>query len=432
MRWYRLIVAAAMVVAACSGEVPVSPSPSPTQTPIDSAAPSPTLTPSPSASASPSPSPSASPTASPTATLNLSPPPTPTTPPTPTPAPTADPNGWTELTGFPTFGPRTELTGIAYGGGRFVAVGWSLRNGNTRGRVWTSADGLSWQAQPAAAFAGRTLEAVTYSGSHFYAWASPSTTLWRSVDGASWEQVVLPDLGGGELGSFNAFNGSYVSDATAVGATLYAAGDAGVTGGDIACNCVNVWRSVNGTDWDTSTVYEDDSFMAFAAMPEIVLLITYGNYIGQGLRYSADFQTWTEPDLDLGESSGLLDAASDGQRIVAVGYAGEEFNDALALVTDGSTWTTWVIEDAAGPAEQLTWAGGRFVAVGRVTWWSTDGSAWARGPNVPYPPPDPVPPEAGDDPFAHRTIGGGAPGVVLAQTYDEGLHVWFAPVTAFD
>lgn len=434
MRWYRLIVAAALVLAACSGEVPVSPSPSPTQTPTDSAPPSPTATLVPSASPSTSPSivPSASPTASPTATLTLPPPPTPTTPPTATPAPTADPNGWTELTGFPTYGRRTEVTGIAYGEGRFVAVGWSRRNSNTRGRVWTSTDGVSWQAQPDAAFAGRTLEAVTYNGTDFYAFASPQTSLWRSADGTSWQEVDLPLISEGELGSWTAFNGSYVSDATAVGATMYAAGDASVMGGDIACSCVNVWRSVNGTDWDSSTVYEDDSFMAFAATPEIVLVITYGNYIGQGLRYTADFQTWTEPDPGLGEGSGLLDAVSDGQRIVTVGYTGDEYETAIAVVTDGSIWTTSLIEDAAGPAEQLTYAGGRFVAVGRHTWSSTDGLSWVRGPEVPYPPPDPVPPEAGDDPFAHRTIGGGTPGVVLAQTYDEGVHVWFAPVTAFD
>jgi hypothetical protein len=47
-------------------------------------------------------------------------------------------------------------------------------------------------------------------------------------------------------------------------------------------------------------------------------------------------------------------------------------------------------------------------------------------PNMPSHTP---PPEGGDDPFLHRTIGAGGPGVVLADTADDGLHVWFAPLT---
>jgi hypothetical protein len=439
MRWDRLIVTAALVVAACSGETPVSPSPSPSAAPTDSAAPSPTLAPSPSPSASASLSPSPSPTSSPTATLTLPPPPSPTTPPTPTPAPTADPNGWTELTGFPTYGRRTEVTGIAYGGGRFVAVGWSIRNGNTRGRVWTSSDGLSWQAQPATAFAGLTLEAVTHNGTDFYAFASPSTSLWRSRDGSSWEEVDLPLVVEGEIGSWDAFTGSYVSDAMAIGGTMYVAGETTAIGGDIDCSCVTVWQSDNGVDWNSSTAYEDDVFMAFAATPNVVLVIAYGNYIGQGLRYTTNLAAseWSEPDVDLREGSGFLDVAADGQRIVAVGYTGDEFDDydvALAMVTDGSTWTVNTIDATSGvPADLVTSIAGRFVAVGgEVSWSSLDGVSWLVGPSLPNVPSHSPPPEGGDDPFLHRTIGSGGPGIVLADTGDDGLHVWFAPPSAFE
>ena len=55
-----------------------------------------------------------------------------------TPPPSPTPFGWVELTSFPSYGADTNVTGIAYGGSRFVAVGWSSRNGSTRGRVWTS------------------------------------------------------------------------------------------------------------------------------------------------------------------------------------------------------------------------------------------------------------------------------------------------------
>jgi hypothetical protein len=39
--------------------------------------------------------------------------------------------------------------------------------------------------------------------------------------------------------------------------------------------------------------------------------------------------------------------------------------------------------------------------------------------------------EPGDNPFQQRTIGGGDPGFVVAQTLADGLHVWFAPSGTF-
>jgi hypothetical protein len=234
------------------------------------------------------------------------------------------------------------------------------------------------------------------------------------------------------------FEGSHVSDATSVGGTIYAGGDASVVGGDIACSCVGTWRSDDGIDWAASQPSMDDSFQAFAAKPKLTLVITDGGYIGRGLWYSTNFFDWDKPDIDVGESMGFLDATSDGQRIVAVGYGGEEFEEAVALVTDGSKWSTVTIDSSFPPAEQVAWAGGKFVAVGAqratpgTSWWSADGAGWTHGPDVPFPAPDPVPPEAGDDPFVDRTLGAGTPGFVLAQTYDEGLHVWFAPLAAFD
>jgi hypothetical protein len=303
--------------------------------------------------------------------------------------------------------------------------------------VWTSSDGRAWAAQPDSGFAGLTLEAVTNDGTDFYAWASPRTSLWRSRDGSAWQQVDLP-VGGGELGVGTVFDGSHVSDATAVDGTIYAGGGASVVGGDIACDCVGTWRSENGVDWEASQPSMEDTFQAFAAKPNLLLVIMAGGYIGRGLWYSTNFFDWAEPDLQVDESMGFLDATSDGQRIVAVGYGGDEFDQAVALVTDGSTWTVQTIGSGFPPAEQVAWAGGTFVAVGAeratpgTSWWSTDGAVWTRGPNIPFPPPDPMPPEGGDNPFVDRTMGAGTPGFILTQTYDEGLHVWFAPLGAFD
>ncbi|HUG48541.1 MAG TPA: hypothetical protein VMP67_09025, partial [Candidatus Limnocylindria bacterium] len=61
--------------------------------------------------------------------------------------PTASPPvGWTEVSDFPTYRGTTEVEAITAGGPGFVAVGAGGQQ--LRGRVWTSADGLSWSAAP--------------------------------------------------------------------------------------------------------------------------------------------------------------------------------------------------------------------------------------------------------------------------------------------
>jgi len=443
-----LVVVTVVAAFGLGSRLLVLPAPTPTPGPTPTAiAQSPAATVTPTPTVSPSASPTLIPTSTPTLTPGTSPTPTvePTAAPTPTPTPvavpTANPKGWVELTGFPSYGAQTHVTGIAFGGDRFVAVGWSIRNNKTHGRVWTSLDGLAWTAQQDAAFAGLSLEAITYNGSQFYAFASAPTTLWHSADGSAWQEVDLPLVGNGELGSWNAFNGSAVLDATSVGSTMFAAGEASVTGGDIACDgtCVAAWRSTNGTDWNQSVIVDGDSFQTFASMPGLSVAVTHGSYIGKSVWSSTDFDTWAHPDTAIPEGDGFLDAASDGSRIVLVGYGStteDDYGAAVGLVTNGSGWDVVSIDESSGPAEQLTWAAGRFVAVGTgpgviVTWWSTDGQTWTRGPDVGPALSLNLGPVGGDDPFNHRTIGAGAPGVVLTQTGTDRLHVWFAPMSAF-
>lgn len=353
------------------------------------------------------------------------------------------PSGWRELTAFPTYGPETFVTAIAIGPDSFVAVGWSRDGDDTNGRIWKSTNGEDWVAQPDAAFAGLTLEALTYNGTDFFAFASAPTTVWKSADGAAWQHVPI-SVFGGELGEFDAFTGGYVSEAATSDAYLYGAGGTTVFAGDIACNCVAAWRSTDGIDWAQSIVVEDDTFLDMAVLPgangapDLTFVITYGTYIGQGFRYSTDFDTWQEPGFTLDEGSGLLDVAHDGQHLVAVGYAGENYDEAIAMVTDGTTWSTGSIDATiGGPAEQVTWGGGVFVAIGSgtgpgaVSWTSLDGTDWTRGPDVHHRPLDDPGPEPGDDPFQRREVAASQSGIVVAQTFADGLHVWFTPMTVF-
>jgi hypothetical protein len=355
--------------------------------------------------------------------------------------PTSAPRGWTQVPFFEGSDPATQMNGITFGDGLFVAVGVAT-HATTKAATWLSRDGLTWVERGQANFP-EAFNAVTYNGADFYAFASAPTTVWKSADANHWDQVDLP-VSGGELGGGTAFEGSSVVDATSAHDTMYAAGFAGLIGGDIVCdNCVGMWRSQNGTDWSQTQPFEDDSFQSFAVIPDMALVIANGTYIGQALRASSDFDTWAPPDIDLAEGSGYLDtaAASNDQIIVAVGYAGEDYDIPISLVWDGSKWSGTSIEEGAGaPAEQVTFADGRFVAVGTlmvggrlhaVSWSSHNGLDWTRGPDVYDLPRPPLPPEAGDDPFQHRTIGGGDPGFVVAQTLADGLHVWFATAGTF-
>jgi len=357
-------------------------------------------------------------------------------PPTATPTVTPSPQAWSELTGFATYGVDTHVTAIDFANETFVAVGWSERNGNTRGRVWTSADGTTWTAQPDTSFAGLSLLALTHNASDFYLFAAAPATVWRSPDGVEWEKVNLPQEGG-ELGSWDVFSSGSVADATTENGVMYAAGAAQVTGGDLVCECAALWKSADGTNWAQSTVTPPGSFtsLAVAGAPPFAVAIGNRTYVGDALMYTTGFDSWNERDPGLGEDWGFLDATADATRIVAVGGRGD-FSEAIALVTDGTTWTVTPI-DSDAVAEQVTAIPGGFLAIGTQngfapTWISADGSSWQPGPPVyEFPDVDFTPEPPGDTPFNDRTVGASVLGIVVADTFADGLHVWYAPLAAF-
>jgi hypothetical protein len=340
------------------------------------------------------------------------------------------------------------VSGIAYGFGTYVAVGWITRSdrgeGPVDGTVWTSTDGLTWTTHSDAAFAELPFQAVAFSGATFYAFGPAPTSVWSSADGVAWQQIDLPESGG-ELGTFNAFSDAAVGKATAAANFVYAGGSALTEGGDISCDCVALWRSSDGVDWLRSTISDSELAMnTFAVLPGSAgfeVAVTHGGFIGQAVFSSVGWDDWGPADVTLAEGSGLLDATTDGQQIVLVGYGGDAYDQAIAWVTDGTTWTPVTIDDSSGaPAEDVTHGHDKFVAIGtlmggdRVTaisWWSADGLTWTRGPDVSDLARPDILPEPGDDPFQYRTIGAGDPGVVLGQTVDDVLHVWFAPWEAF-
>ena len=235
-----------------------------------------------------------------------------------------------------------------------MAVGVA-KHATTKAATWLSRDGLTWVERGQADFPD-AFTAVTFNGTDFYAFGSAPTTLWKSSDGSHWDEIALPETGGGELGTFNAFTGSSVSEATSVGSTMYAAGDATVTNGDIACICVVAWRSTNGTDWSQSVAVPNDSLHAFAASPSLALVVSSGSNIGRALRVSTDFDTWAPAPVTLPDGGGYLDATGHAKTIVAVGYGRGDLGVASSLVYDGQDWLQASIDaDTLAPAEQVTW-----------------------------------------------------------------------------
>lgn len=73
-----------------------------------------------------------------------------------------------------------QLRGVAFGDGRFVAVG-------DRGSILTSGDGEIWTPQPPRRFA--TFQQIAYGAGRFVA-AGPNRTLWTSTDGLVWAEVT--------------------------------------------------------------------------------------------------------------------------------------------------------------------------------------------------------------------------------------------------
>ena len=90
------------------------------------------------------------------------------------------------------------LYGIAHGNGVYVTVGMN-------GDVYTSADGLTWNAQ---AGPGVTLNAVIYDGSRFVA-AGENGGVFTSSDGSSW--TPLPSTGTASLEGIAYGDGTYVA-----------------------------------------------------------------------------------------------------------------------------------------------------------------------------------------------------------------------------
>jgi IPT/TIG domain len=228
-----------------------------------------------------------------------------------------------------------DLAAVAWGSGRFVAVG-------AYGTALTSGDGVQWTPRSTGVNPGVvSLASVAWTGSGFLAGGSNGYLL-SSPDGAAW---TLPASGLGMV----TFNGIATSDQQIV-----AVASGGLTA-----------TSASGAAWVTQN-NPADLFNA------VVWTGTQYVMTGYAILTSPDGTTWT---TRVPQATPYYGVAWSGATLAAVGSGG-----AVLTSPDGVTWTP----RSSGTGSSLravTWFNGRFVAVGDggtvVT--SPDGVTWTVG-----------------------------------------------------
>ena len=233
---------------------------------------------------------------------------------------------------------------IAYGNGKFVAVGNS-------GYTSTSTDGVTWTTPKQV---GSTYwNGVTYGNGKFVAVGQSGRTS-TSTDGLTW---TTPKA----VGS----NGWY--GVTYANGKFVAVGSSGST-----------TTSTNGTTWTTPVQVGTNTWRG----------VTYGNgkFVAVGgitstsgyTTTSTDGLTWTTP-IQLGTNVWRAVTYGNG-KFVAVGHDGN-----TTTSTDGETWTTLKQVDT-NAWQAVTYGNGKFVALnsGGCVTTSTDGITWTTRVQVGY------------------------------------------------
>ena len=198
------------------------------------------------------------------------------------------------------------LRGVAYGNGRFVAVG-------DEGIIWSSADGLQWTAVQLVS--RKNLEDVQFNGSSFLA-VGDSGTAMLSADGVNWQDKSLTDTNTGGSG-LTVLNRKWTV------MTSWAYGD---KSGRI------LWTSDNGNSWSiVSGTYFDNTYaplkLTSVGQGSTALVFPLHNTQPK-FRYSSDGVVWNEKVLGTALAGSLRGGAEGKGRIVLVGEKGQIFTTA--------------------------------------------------------------------------------------------------------
>ena len=256
-----------------------------------------------------------------------------------------------------TYSTYTDVKAIAYGGGRWVAVG-------EKGKMAYSANGASWTVVTNSTFGNDIdIEAIAYGGGRFVAVGEEGKMAY-STDGASWTAVANSPFG-------SMFN----INAIAYGSNKFVA----------ASN--RIAYSTDGTSW-TTVPSENEGGLG------IIHGIAWGNnrFVAVGnagrMAYSADGTSWTAVANSSFGDNEIHAVAYGNNRWAAVGAwddVGPNTNatiGTMAYSTDnGVTWTAVPRNSTFNTGADITaiaFGNGRFVAgcYGGKTAYSTDGVSW--------------------------------------------------------
>jgi hypothetical protein len=233
---------------------------------------------------------------------------------------------------IPSIGTNPPLKSVAFGNGRFVAVG-----PGGCGPILTSDDGLVWSRQTSPVCIGFTR--VAYCGDRFLA-TGGSGYLFASTNGLFWTQLSLGANSGAQLVGLCYGQGKYV--ATGAGAPIL--------------------TSTNGTDWTAQT----------PTIPGYLFGVTFGQNtfvaVGQaGMVFtSSNAVNWVMRNP--ATSADLYDITFGSGKFVATGYY-----NTIVRSDDGISWTPCLSSDM-GQFSAIVRAPDRFVAVGKTLIDNTSGT----------------------------------------------------------
>lgn len=260
------------------------------------------------------------------------------------------------------------LNGVAYGNGKFVAVGYSRI-------VLTSTDGVSWTSQTAPDSNYNQANSVTWDGSQFVLvgdsanLASHAPVIATSPDGVTWTRR-----------NWTQDSETQLADVAASGSTLTAVGANGAV----------ITSADAGASWSSETLPAAafiTQLHGVAGNGSVRIIVGKGS--GGGVILANSGSGWTQVGSAWANFA-PRDVIWTGSMFVAVG--GDSYNygaNAVVLTSsDGSSWTRVALPVAGAPAgytlRDVTWTGSVLVAVGdnggtgRVVTTSTDGSTWTQ------------------------------------------------------
>lgn len=302
----------------------------------------------------------------------------------------------------------TGVLSLAYGGGKFFAVGTGGFSGN--GVVFTSSDGITWTLATTIPLAGQLISvaastaggavAIPINGTYSdNASAVAGKVVYNTTDGILWtKRASAMPINAGQVYA------EYISGVAYAGTQFFVLG---VNGSITTSPNGSTWtRQASGPDGDFGTVFHDGRRFVATGTGGAVLTSNDGTawtqlattttnslystatngtrYVaagyGSGISSSADLVNWTAV-TDTGDQGGAIAVYGNGRFVVAPGST----SAGTRTSTDGVTWsknpavatrenTVWGLASGEGSFVMIT-SGGSSSAANRI-YSSTDGANW--------------------------------------------------------